>query len=129
VVYQKSFKVSPKSAGKPPSSRQFKWVYACASMVMDPEADIWDKWQMSDPDANTCTRISSHSYKRMLHTQTTIKGFKLYTRFWWGQEMVWSLRRWNLGQWLAQSARICRNSKRVRIKSWRKVRRSWIKNS
>jgi hypothetical protein len=85
AVYPKSFRVSHKSTGKPPSSRKFKWVHACASTVMDPEADIWSKWQMSDPDANTCTRISPHSYKRMLHTQTTTKGFKLFTRFWWSK--------------------------------------------
>jgi hypothetical protein len=78
----KSFWVSHKSAGKPPSSRQFKWVHACASTVLDPEADIWNKWQMLEPDAVTCTTIDSHSYKRRLHTQTTTKSFKTSTRFW-----------------------------------------------
>jgi hypothetical protein len=38
---------------------------------------------MSEPDANTCTRINSHGYKRTLHTQTTTKGFKLSARFQW----------------------------------------------
>jgi hypothetical protein len=40
---------------------------------MDPEADIWNKWPLSEPDAITCTRIDSHSYKRMLHIQTISK--------------------------------------------------------
>jgi hypothetical protein len=75
AVYPKSFRVSHKSAGKPPSSRQFKWVHARALTVMDPEADIWNKRQRSEPDASTCTKISSHSYKGRLHTQTTTKGF------------------------------------------------------
>jgi hypothetical protein len=83
AVYPKSFRVSHKSAGKPPPLRQFKWVHACTSTVMDPEADIWNKWQMSELDANTCTKISSHGYKRRLPTQTTTKGFKLFTRFQW----------------------------------------------
>jgi hypothetical protein len=43
ALYPKSVRVSHKSVGKPPSSTQFKWVYACASTVMDPEADIWNK--------------------------------------------------------------------------------------
>jgi hypothetical protein len=43
---------------------------------MDPEADIWNKRQMSEPDAVTCTRIGFHGYKRESHTQTTTKGFK-----------------------------------------------------
>jgi hypothetical protein len=90
VVYPKSFRVSHKSAGKRPSSRQFKWAHAYASTVMDPEADIWSKWQMSEPDASTCTRISFHGYKRMLHTQTTTKGFKLSTKFQWAKGIVWS---------------------------------------
>jgi hypothetical protein len=42
---------------------------------MDPEADIWNKWQMLELDANTGTKISSHGYKRMLYAQTTTKGF------------------------------------------------------
>jgi hypothetical protein len=68
AAYPRSFRVSHKSAGKPPSSRQFKWVHPCASTVMDPEADIWNKWQMSKPDANTCTKISSRCYKeRCIH--------------------------------------------------------------
>jgi hypothetical protein len=129
AVYPMSFRVSHKSVGKPPSSRQFKWVHDCASTVMDPEADIWNRWQISERDASTCTRISFHGYKRMLHTQTTAKGFKLSTRFWWGKEIVWSFYRWILGQLFAQGARICPNSSRVRIKSWRKFRRLWIKNS
>jgi hypothetical protein len=33
---------------------------------------------MSEPDANTCTRISSHGSKRRLHAQTTTKGFKTF---------------------------------------------------
>jgi hypothetical protein len=53
--------------------RQCKWVHACASTVMDPEAYIWNKWPQSELDAITCTRIDSHSYKRRLHTQTTTK--------------------------------------------------------
>jgi hypothetical protein len=85
AVYPKSFRVSHKSTGKPPSSRQFKWVHACASTVMDPEADIWNKWQLSEPNASTCTRIDFHCYKRELHTKTTTKTFKPSTRFWWAQ--------------------------------------------
>jgi hypothetical protein len=77
AVYPRSFRVSHKSAGKPPSSRQFKWVRTCASTVTDLEADIWNKWQLSEPDANTCTKLSSHGYKGMSHTQTTSKGFNL----------------------------------------------------
>jgi hypothetical protein len=81
TVYPKSFRVSHKSAGKPPSSRQFKWVHACASTITDLEAHIWNKWQMSEPDANTYTKLSSHGYKGMSHTQTTTKGSKLSKRF------------------------------------------------
>jgi hypothetical protein len=36
AAYPKSFRVSHKSAAKPPSSRQFKWVHAYASTVTDP---------------------------------------------------------------------------------------------
>jgi hypothetical protein len=36
---------------------------------------------MSELDANTCTQISSHGYKRMLYAQTTTKGFKLAQDF------------------------------------------------
>jgi hypothetical protein len=75
--YPKSFRVSHKSAGKLPSSRQFKLVHARASTFMDPEADIWNKWHMSEPEANTCTKLSSHDYKGMLPTPTTTKGLQL----------------------------------------------------
>jgi hypothetical protein len=44
---------------------------------MVPEADIWNKWQMSEPEANTCTELSSRDYKGMLPPQTTTKGFQL----------------------------------------------------
>jgi hypothetical protein len=36
---------------------------------------------MSEPDANTCTKISSHVYKGRLHTQTTTKGFNFLQDF------------------------------------------------
>jgi hypothetical protein len=119
-AYPKSFRLSHKSAGKPPSSRQFKWVHACASMVLDPEADIWSKWQMSEPDANTCTKISSHGYKRMLHTQTTTKGFQLSTSFFVSKRNGLILKWITIGVAISTRCKIRRNSKRVHIKWWRK---------
>jgi hypothetical protein len=107
TMYPKSFRLSYKSAGKPPSSRQFKWVHSCASTFMDPEADIWNKWQMSEPEANTCTGLSYHGYKRMLPTQTTTKvsNFHKISK---SKRVVGSSIWWNLGHPLAQGARYAR---------------------
>jgi hypothetical protein len=127
TVYPKSFRVSHKSAGRPPSSRQFKWVHACAPTFTDPEADIWNKWHMLEPEANMRTELSSHDYKGMLPIQIITKDFRLSPDLQL-ENGNWIINLVKFRAAISIRCKICQNSNWVRIKWWRKVLGLWIKN-
>jgi hypothetical protein len=82
---------------------------------------------MSEPEANTCTKLSSHGYKGMLPTQTTTKGFQSSTRFQRVKGVVGLWIWWNLGQPLAQGARYAETRNEYAYNHGVRFKRSGIK--